>query len=174
LALLLNVFSVVTAWPKADSAPIGTVYCPLTRKFQPVKAPRTRFKATICASSERTHEFEAALAAFGLARSISSDANHLEDLVFDFFENGVSAVLYAPFRLPIPKHDTRKSEDSALLTGNPSRTDEDPLTVTDANFYCDSEAVDSPETTVTSERSQSFFSTIIDRRRAPRAPPVIL
>lgn len=103
-ALLLNAFSTPAFAATLKSSP-ATVYCPLTKKLQPVKIPQARPNplGEICANEKDkqlfTNEF------FGVNRSKINflSETQFENLVFDFFRKGESAFAGLP-SLPDSPH----------------------------------------------------------------------
>ena len=82
---------------KADISP-EMVYCPLTKKLQPVHSPEKGIRESllndICAADREKNEFARAFLENPIAVSFAE--NQIENLAFDFFQSGKSAFKKLP------------------------------------------------------------------------------
>lgn len=101
-ALFLNAFS-TALFADSPPRPAETVYCPLTKKLQPVKAQKKELRKNpleeVCADEKDKNSFAGELFGKNLLRTNFLDEKQFETIVFDFFQKGRAAFANLP-RLP--------------------------------------------------------------------------
>lgn len=96
------------------------VYCPLTKKFQPVNPPKENSNKTLdafCASNSQKDRFS-----LEISKQIHSDLSSLsekqfEKIVFDYFQNGKSAFGNLPKLPEFPHENLAKNSNFAVNAG---------------------------------------------------------
>jgi len=172
VALFLNAFSLglCAAVPKASTE---TVYCPLTKKLQPVKAARPSknpLKNICTAENEKTSFFNGLLGA-NLAKTNFLDEKQFETLVFDFFQKGKAAFSNLPPLPEAPRKNSVKAFSAIAGFGKNHETEFVwKLHAEDFSFAFKSRP---PNRFSADLFSPSNFRPLekISRRIAPRAPP---
>lgn len=94
------------------------VYCPLTKKLQPVNPPKKNLLNPICASDDQKDRF--ALEIFKEINSgfTSLNEKQFEKIVFDYFQNGKSAFGSLPKTPEFPHKNLAKNFDFGANAGN--------------------------------------------------------
>jgi hypothetical protein len=176
-ALFLNALSAaLLAAPPSN--PAETVYCPLTRKLQPVKATKKEVRqnplAEICADERDKKSFADELFRQNRLKTNFADEKHFEDLVFDFFQKGKSAFAGLPQFPDSPQKDSVKVSYVALSFGKISETKVVWKSPTENLSFAQNPRPPNPVSANFFESQNSPSLEIISRRIAPRAPPVSL
>lgn len=118
-AFAANIFCFAFSPGKADIL-AETVYCPLTKKLQPVRPPKKVVgKISLddfCAPKREKENFLEAV--FESPNLFSLDENQLENLAFDFFQNGKNAFKNLPAVPNFPEQNPAKSFSSASGAGS--------------------------------------------------------
>ncbi len=100
LLLAAAVPSFITA--ETNKAPEGMVYCPLSRKFQPLnRPPESKLFEDICATAETKEFLLQELIVKNPLQRISFDEKKLDQLAFDFLAHSESALRELP-NFPTP------------------------------------------------------------------------
>lgn len=177
-ALFLNAFSFGSFAAVSESS-AELVYCPLTKRLQPVKAPQRQIHKNpldeICADNRTKNSF---LNEIFSSKNLPS-ANHLNDrefenLVFDFSRTGKAAFKNLPLPADFPHQNLVKN--FSAVAGF-SKTDELKfvwkLSASDFSF---AENPRPPTKVSTNFFNPQTFRELekISRRRVPRAPPFSL
>lgn len=96
------------------------VYCPLTKKLQPVHSPKQLVRKAalddFCAADEKKIQFEQAL--IETQDLVSFGTISFENLAFDFFQNGKSAFKNFPNQPELPRQNLGKTYCSAIGAGS--------------------------------------------------------
>jgi hypothetical protein len=176
-ALFLNAFSVVLfAEPPRNSA--EKVYCPLTKKLQPVKVQKKESRQNplenICADEEDKKSFSIELFNGKLLKTNSLDEKQFENLVFDFFQKGKAAFADLPQFPDSPQKDSVKTFSVAIVF---SKTDETQFVWKLQNEDFPFDQNPRPPNSVSADLFEpQNFQTLeqYSRQIAPRAPPYSL
>ena len=176
-ALLLNAFS-VAIFAETPLAPAEMVYCPLTKKLQPVKAAKKAARPNplgeICADETTKKAFADELFAQNLLRTNAPHEEQFEKLVFDFFQKGKTAFADLP-RLPdAPRKNSLKTFSAVTGFG---KTDETQfLGKSTFDDFSPSQKPRPPTPAAVNLFESRNFRELreISRRIAPRAPPFSL
>ena len=175
-ALLTVVFVPYISSAQTIKAPTGMVYCPLSRKFQPINPPEEKkeFKPfnDICASRETKDLLVREILVKNPFRQISFDDNKLDDLAFNFLAHGESALGELPNTPNLPSDNLIKQIGSSLATNN---TYDHQIVWKQPVQYCSPALLARPPTAaVTAVFTNDLIhqSGELSRRLAPRAPPV--
>jgi hypothetical protein len=173
-ALFLNAFSIALSAEMPKGA-AEKVFCPLTKKFQPVRAPKKDFYKNplenICADERDKKSFSDELSGKNALKANFLDEERFENLVFDFFKIGKAAFANLPDFPDFPRQNLikafsltagfNKTEETRILS-KPNAEDFSfaqnprPPNAVSAKFY-------KPQNARKLEK--------ISRRIAPRAPP---
>lgn len=106
--------------PVQSHASNETVYCPLTKKLQPVHPPKRTFSKIslddFCASDDKKLQFEQAL--LEAQNLVSFGKVSFENLAFDFFQNGKSAFKNFPNQPGFPQQNLSGKHFSIIGAGN--------------------------------------------------------
>lgn len=118
-ALAASVFCFAFS-PVETDASSETVYCPLTKKLQPVNPPEKIVREIslkdFCAPDQEKNEF---LRAVFESRNLSSlNEVQFENLVFDYFQTGKTAFKNIPDLPNLPQQNLAKSFSSTIGAGN--------------------------------------------------------
>lgn len=124
-ALFLSAFSgVILAEIPNRSAEL--VYCPLTKKLQPVKARKKEVwqnpLENICAAESEKTSFAAEVLGKNLLKTNFLDERRFEDLVFDFFQKGPAALAGLPPLPGFPQKNSVKTFSAAPGFSSPNET----------------------------------------------------
>lgn len=107
---------------KPSSSAAEMVYCPLTRKLQPVNPPKPAAPVyslnEICAAEFEKSIFTLAILESAKLNFSSISANEFEDLVFNFWQKGKSAFDSLPNAPNAPQEFTAKNSFSAINFGS--------------------------------------------------------
>ncbi len=172
-ALLTAVFAPTFAY--AAQAPERMVYCPLSKKFQPVRPPEEKKKIkpfdNICASLAKKDFLVQEIIIKNPFR-FSLDVNRLDNLAFDFLAHGKSALKALPDAPNFPSPKISKQIASSVATGN---NYEHKIFWSNAFQYSSPTLLARPPTAAASAPfalNSIHQSPEISRHLAPRAPPV--
>ncbi len=92
------------------------VYCPLTKKLQPVKPSKEIFRKNpfdeICASDDAKLLFSLEISAQTNFKFMSPDAQNFENLIFDYFQKGKSVFDNVPNLPNFPNKNLTKNFSS--------------------------------------------------------------
>jgi hypothetical protein len=176
LALFLNAFSVgLFAEPPPNSA--ETVFCPLTKKLQPVKVQKKSRQnplKNICADEEDKKSFSIELFNGNLLKTNSRGEKQFENLVFDFFQKGKAAFADLPQFPDSPQKDSVKTFSVAIAF---SKTAETQFVWKSQNEDFPFAQNPRPPNSVSADLFEhQNFQTLeqFSRQIAPRAPPYSL
>jgi len=124
-ALFLNVFS-ITLFAVSPNTSAEMVYCPLTKKLQPVKAPKKEFSQNpleeVCAPEKNKKSFVDEVFGKNLLRVNLLDKKQFENLVFDFFQKGESAFANLPQFPDLPHKYSVKAFSTVIGFGKNDET----------------------------------------------------
>ena len=110
-ATLSGVFSLAFTAPQ-QSGSAETVFCPLTKRFQPVHPPKNNLLDDLCASAFEKETFSKAVIEQLTVELNNFNENSLEDLVFDYWQNGKAAFENLPFQPSHPEKTFAKNSFS--------------------------------------------------------------
>ena len=172
-ALLLAVFAPNLAY--AVKVPEGMVYCPLSKRFQPIlPSPEIKNKEPfidICASPARKH-FLIDEIVINNPFSFSLNIKRLDDLAFDLLAHGKSALKILPEAPKLPIPTIFKKVISNVVTNNRY----DHKIIWNTEFQYSSPTLLARPPTATEPLSFAFNSIVqspeVSRHLAPRAPPL--
>lgn len=176
-ALFLNAFSTALF---ADSSPRSaeTVYCPLTKKLQPVKARKKDLRKNpleeVCADEKDKKSLLGELFGKNSRRTNFLDEKQFENLVFDYFQKGRAAFANLPQPPDFPRRVSIKT--SSAVAGF-SKTNETSFVwkLQPNNFNFASHQRPPNSVPVNLFESQNFRALEeISRQISPRAPPFSL
>ena len=176
-ALLAVVFAPSFSSAQTIKAPTGMVYCPLSRKFQPINPPEEKkeFKPfkDICASRETKDFLVQEIFIKNPFRQISLDENKLDDLAFNFLTHGESALRELPNLPNLPSENLIRQIGSSLVINN--TYDHQYVWKQAVQYYSPALFARPPTAAVTAIFTNDLVhqSDKLSRRIAPRAPPVI-
>ncbi len=98
------------------------VYCPLTKKLQPVNLPKEILKKNsldaFCASNDQKNRFSLEISKEINSGIFSLNEKQLENIVFDYFQNGKSAFGNLPKMPEFPHKNLAKNFNFAVNAGN--------------------------------------------------------
>lgn len=118
-AFAANIFSFAFSTEKTDVS-VETVYCPLTKKLQPVRPPEKIVRKIslddFCAPKREKDNFLEAV--FESPNLFSRNEIEFENLAFDFFQNGKNAFKHLPALPNLPEQNPAKSFSSATGAGS--------------------------------------------------------
>jgi hypothetical protein len=176
-ALLLNVFPVANFAANSGNQ-AETVYCPLTKKLQPVKAAKKEVwqnpLGNICAVEAEKKSFADELFGNNLLKANSLNQDKFENLVFDFFQKGKAAFAGLPQFPDLPHKNSVKTSFVVIVS---SKTNEAQLVwkIQTADFSFSQNPRPPNEISANLFESQVFFELKkVSRQIAPRAPPFSL
>ena len=98
-----------------------TVYCPLTHRFQPIKAQKTAIGkpfGEICASDKLKNEFSAELLSESAVKSLELNPAEVSKLAFDFWRDGKSAFNSAPHKSDSSEQIAAKNSFFTITSGS--------------------------------------------------------
>ncbi len=171
LLLIAAVPSFIAA--EANKAPEGMIYCPLSRKFQPLNPPKeSKLFEDICATAETKEFLIHEIFVKNSFRRISFDQYKLEKLAFDFLARGESALQELPNLPKIPSENLTRQIGSSPAVNN---TYESQFVWNQPVRYFSPTILARPPTGAISVFYTNNLITQSDelsRRLAPRAPPV--
>lgn len=173
-ALFLNVFS-IALFAASPNNSAETVYCPLTKKLQPVKAPKKEPSQNpleeVCAADKNKKSFVNEIFGKNLLRANFLDKKQFENLVFDFFQKGKSAFANLPQFPDSPRKDSVKPSSTVIGFGKNDETRFVWKTqIENFNFAQNPRPPNAISTHLF--ESQNFRKLeLISRRISPRAPP---
>jgi hypothetical protein len=177
-ALFLNAFSTALF---ADSSPRNsaeTVYCPLTKKLQPIKAQKKELRKNpleeVCADEKDKKSLTNELFGKNLLRTNFLDEKQFETIVFDFFQKGKLAFANLPQFPDFPSKTSVKTVFAAVGLGKTNETSfvwkSQP-----ENFNFAANPRPPNAAPVNLFESQNFHALEeISRQISPRAPPFSL
>lgn len=176
-ALFLNAFS-TALFAKLPTNAAETVYCPLTKKLQPVKAAKKEVRQNpleeICAADAEKKSFAAALFKQNLLKTSFLDENEFEYLVFDFFQKGKTAFADLP---PFPDSPHQNTFKTSPVVAGFSQNDQTRFALkSTAEDFSFAQNARPPNLLAANLFESETFSKLetISRRSAPRAPPISL
>ena len=153
------------------------VYCPLTKKLQPVNPPKniapTYLLNEICAADSEKNKLEAAISEYSKLKLTVFNLNNFEDTAFDFWQKGKTAFDILPNMPGAPEKSAAKNSFSPVGFGGDF--DVKLFWKTSESFAFQIQP--RPPTTLdTALFNLQFFLKFdrISRRIAPRAPPVFV
>lgn len=176
-ALFLSAFSTLL-FANAPYNSAEMVYCPLTKKLQPVKAARKEFGRNpleeVCADQKNKQSFLDEFFGKNLLRANLLDDKQFEQLVFDFFQKGKSAFVNLPQSPNSPRRNSIKAFSAIIGFG---KTDEVrfvwKLQPENFNFAARPRPPNSEPASLF--KSPNFHALEkISRQISPRAPPFSL
>lgn len=174
-AIFSGAFSLVFYSPNKAEKP-ETVYCPLTKQIQPVHAAQTIQTENpldeYCLSGKQRHDFSAAiLEKISLGFSISKEKS-FEDLVFNYFRDGKSAIDTSPNSPKQPEKTFFKNSFSPVGFG--TNFDTQVVWKSEENFSFQIKPRPPTKTFLSRfEFSSSSSLESISRNINPRSPPVL-
>jgi hypothetical protein len=174
--LLLTIFPVSFLSIEIGQPPEGMVYCPLSKRFQPVNPPLQRKEpfSGICAGSKTKVFLFREIFINNIFKKVSLDEGELDRLAFDFLAHGKSAFEKLP-NLPNSPSENLIRPISAGASSAGSSFSKNTIWKQTANIFALEFAARPP--TVVESNTFSFNSIYqskeISRRIAPRAPPTI-
>ena len=176
-ALFLNVFSIALfAEPPNSSA--DEVYCPLTKKLQPVKASKNETRQNplenICAVEKDKKLFADELFRQNPLKTNALDEDKFENLVFDYFQKGSAAFADLPHS---PDSPHKNSVKNLAVSVGFSKTDETRFvwkTIAEKFSYAQNPRPPNALKTNLFEPQTFIKLEKISRRISPRAPPFSL
>ncbi len=179
-ALFLNVFS-VALFAEPPNIPADKVYCPLTKRLQPVKVSNKEVPQNpqnplgeICADEKEKKLFADELFRQNLLKINALDEDKFENLVFDYFQKGSAA--FADFSQS-PDSPHKNSVKNLSVSIAFSKTDETRFVwKTSAEKKSFAQNSRPPNSlTISLFEPQTFIKLEkISRRISPRAPPFSL
>ena len=177
LWVMLTVVFVPSFFPaETNKTPEGMVYCPLSKKFQPINPPKEKkqFKpfGDICASDGTKEFLFRKIIIENPFRRISLDENKLTDLAFDFLAHGESALKDLPNTPNLPSENLIRQIGAITVVNN---TYDYQFVWKQPVQYYSSELLARPPTaaiTAIFTNDLVYQSDEISRHLAPRAPPV--
>ena len=154
------------------------VYCPLTKKLQPVNPPPESVAPTytlneICAADSEKRRLEAAVFENFKLKFTNLSLNNFEDLAFDFWQKGKSVFENLPNIPNAPEKFAVKNSFSPIGFGG--NLDFKIVWKTSEKFAFQIQP--RPPSTINLSEFNAGFSlklASISRRIAPRAPPVFV
>lgn len=177
-ALLIAVFVPSFSSAQTIKAPEGMVYCPLSRKFQPIKPPEEKkeFKPfnDICARRETKDFLVREILIKNPSRQVALDENKLDDLAFDFLTRGESALRELQSFPNLPSENLIKQISSSIVINN--TYDYQFVWKRPAQYYSPALLARPPTAAINAIFTSGLVhqSDELSRRIAPRAPPVRL
>ena len=179
--LLLWVMLTVVFLPSIFSAetnktPEGMVYCPLSKKFQPINPPKEKKKfkpfGDICASDDTKEFLFRKIIIENPFRRISLDENKLTDLALDFLARGESALKHLPNLPNLPSENLIRQIGAIIFVNNNYEHHFD--LIKPAQFSSSKQLARPPTALIhiLSINNSVHQSAELSRRIAPRAPPV--
>jgi hypothetical protein len=176
-ALLLNAFSIVL-FAETPRHPAEIVYCPLTKKLQPVKVQKKEVwqnpLENICADEMEKTSFSDELFSKNLLKTNSLDEKQFENLAFDFFQKGNAAFANLPQFPDFPHKNSVKNFSVTLGFGKTNETQFVWKSPTEKyNFALNPRPPNSVSANLFEPRISRELEKI-SRRIAPRAPPFSL
>ena len=177
-ALILNAFSIAIFAEAPKSSAAGLVYCPLTKKLQPVKAAKKETRQNpleeICADERDKKSFSDELFSANLLNKPRLDDKQFENLVFDFFQKGKSAFAGIPQFPDFPHKDSIKAS-SVVIAFNKTNETEFVWKLNPEGFSFAQNSRPPNAVSASLFEPQNFRKLEkISRRIAPRAPPFSL
>ena len=176
-ALLIVVFVPSSSSAEINKTPEGMVYCPLSRKFQPIKVPEEKKEFNlfndICASRNTKDFLIQEILIKNSFRLISLDDNKIDELAFNFLAHGESALRDLPNSPSLPSESLIRQIGSSLVINNTH--DHQLVWKQLAKYYSPALLARPPTAEVTAFFTNDLVhqSDELSRRIAPRAPPVI-
>jgi len=173
-ALVCNAFSVAIFAEKTENS-AAFVYCPLTKKLQPVKAAQKETKKNplteICADEKYKKSFADEIFGANLAKTNSLDEKQFENLAFDFFQKGKASFKGLPAFPDAPRKNSAKSAAAFFISGR-NETVKFAASLKNENFSYAQNPRPPNRFSADSSEPQTFPELEkISRRIAPRAPP---
>jgi hypothetical protein len=176
-ALILNAFS-VAVFSETPKAAVETVYCPLTKKLQPVKAPKKQSRQNplteICAADADKASFTDELFSQNLLKTSRLDEKQFENLVFDFFQKGKAAFANLPSTPDSPRKNSIKTAAAVLNSANERETQIVWKNGTEEFSLIQNPRPPNSSTPIGFEPQNFSELEKLSRSIAPRAPPVSL
>jgi hypothetical protein len=176
-ALFFNAFS-AALFAETPKRAAETVFCPLTKKFQPVKAPKPDFYknplANICADEKDKKSFSDEISGVNALKTRFLDEKQFESLVFEYFKIGKTAFANLPDFPDFPHRNLIKT--SFLVNGFNKTNETRVLLKLKAEDFSFAQNPRPPNTVSVkfSARQKIRKQEKISRRIAPRAPPFSL
>ncbi|MBS1793222.1 MAG: hypothetical protein JSS81_05180 [Acidobacteria bacterium] len=175
-ALLLNAFSFAVSAETPKAAADEMVFCPLTKKLQPVKATGLKTRrdpfAEICAGEQDQKAFWNELSGAGNAlKSAALSEKQFEALVFDFLQKGKAAFANLPPAPGSPEKNAVRTSTAFAAPGNQRETPFVRETAADNFSFAQRPRPPDAVSAVLFEAPLFPKSNIVSRRLAPRAPP---
>lgn len=177
-ALLINAFSVAIFAEAPKNSVAGLVYCPLTKKFQPVKAEKKEIRQNpleeICADERDKKTFSDELYSTNFLYKPRLDVKQFENLVFDFFQKGKSAFAGIPQFPRFPHKDSIKASAAVIVFSKTNETEFVWKSNTEGFSFAQNSRP--PNAILANLFEPQNFRKLekISRRIAPRAPPFSL
>jgi hypothetical protein len=176
-ALFLNAFSIAVVAEIPDR-PAELVYCPLTKRLQPVKARKKEVwknpLENICADESEKNLLAAEIFGTHLLKTNFLDEEKFEGLVFDFFRKGAAALAQLPKSPGFPQKNSVKTFSIAFGF---SQTDEIrfiwKLSAENFSFAQNGRPPNPVSVKLFEFQNSSAESKKLPRRSAPRAPPFL-
>lgn len=176
-ALFLNAFS-TALFADSPHRSAETVYCPLTKKLQPVKAQKKELRKNplkeVCADEKDKNSLAGELFGKNLLRANFLDEKQFENLIFNFFQRGKATFAKLPQFPDSPRRNSVKTFFAAVVFGKINETSFVwKLQPENFNFAANPRP---PNTaSVNLFESQNFHALEkISRQIPPRAPPFSL
>ena len=176
-ALFLNAFS-IAIFAEAPKKLAEMVYCPLTKKLQPVKAVKKETRKNplgeICADGRDKKSFSDELFSASGLKMAALGEKQFENLVFDFFQKGKSAFAGVPQFPDLPHKNSIKPFSAVVAFG---QTDEKQFIWKSRAERFSFALIPRPPNTVAANffEPQNFRElNKISRQITPRAPPFSL
>lgn len=108
--------------PARGKAPGGMVYCPLSKKFQPVNPPEEKLKQkpfkNLCASTETKALLIQEIFVKNLFNKIPTDQHALDTLAFNFLEQGKAVLEERPGLPDSPSENSVRQFHSGMVVNN--------------------------------------------------------
>jgi hypothetical protein len=176
-ALFLSAFS-IALFAETPRNSVETVYCPLTKKLQPVKAQKKEDwqnpLENICADEKEKKSFADELFRQNLLKTASLDEKQFENLVFDFFQKGKAAFAGLPQFPDSPQKNSVKTFSAVIGFGKTDETQFVWKSNTDDFSFASNPR---PPNCVSANLFKAQTSRKLEKishRIAPRAPPFSL
>jgi hypothetical protein len=173
-ALFLNAFS-IALFAETPRPPAETVYCPLTKKLQPVKSQKKEVwqnpLENICADESEKKSFSDEFFGQNLLKTNSLDEKQFENLAFDFFQKGNAAFANLPQSPDFPHKNSVKSFSTVAVFTETDKTQLVWKLQTEKIDFAQNPRPPNSVATNLFEPQTSRRLEKISRRIAPRAPP---
>lgn len=175
--LIFNAFSIAIFAEKTQNFS-AFVYCPLTKKLQPVKASQKETKknplAEICADESYKKHFTDEIFGANLVKTNSLDENRFENLAFDFFQKGKAAFKGLPSFPDAPRKNSAKSAYDFFTSCRNEKVKFAPSLKGEKFSFAQNPRPPNFSFTADFQSKKLLKSEEISRRIAPRAPPFFL